>query len=165
MREYGRLVWSLCMRMAPTREDAADASQEIFLDLWSSASRFDPAKGREATFVSTIARRRLIDLRRGRWRSRGGGVLEEDVPAPPEADLLELREEVDLAREAIDELDEQPRRVLSLSLCSGWSGSRISEHLQLPLGTVKSHLRRGLLKVRARLEEMRHGGSIEPRAA
>ena len=63
--EFGGLVWAIARRMARTRADAEDAVQEIFIDVWKSAGRFDPAQGSEKVFVSTIARRRLIDrLRR-----------------------------------------------------------------------------------------------------
>ena len=58
---YGSIVWSLARRMTTNNEEAEDAVQEIFIDLWKSAERFDPQQGSEVTFVAMIARRRLID--------------------------------------------------------------------------------------------------------
>ena len=66
LSRYGGLVWSIAKRFEPS--EAEDAVQEIFLDLWKSAGRYDAALGSEATFIATIARRRLIDRRRTRRR-------------------------------------------------------------------------------------------------
>src|SRR5678816_3425476 len=65
---YGGLVWTLARRFSSNSADAEDATQEIFLDLWRSAARFDPIAASETTFVALIARRRLIDRRRRRQR-------------------------------------------------------------------------------------------------
>ncbi len=64
--EYGGMVWSLALRMSPTREDAEEGVQEVFLDVWRHAHRFDPAVSSETTFVAMLARRRLIDRHRRR---------------------------------------------------------------------------------------------------
>ena len=69
LKQYGGLVWSLSRRMTTTAEDAEDATQDIFLDLWKHASKFDPAKSSEATFIAMIARRRLIDRMRSSGRT------------------------------------------------------------------------------------------------
>ena len=64
MDRYGSLVWSLARRLSRTASDAEDAAQEIFLDIWRSAARYDAARGSDQVFVATIARRRLIDRMR-----------------------------------------------------------------------------------------------------
>ena len=62
---YGGLIWSLALRLSPNYQDAEDATQEIFLDLWRNAGRYRPERGSEQVFVTVLARRRLIDrLRR-----------------------------------------------------------------------------------------------------
>ena len=68
METYGNLVWSLARRYSESAADAEDATQEIFLDIWKSAGRFDPERGKETTFIATIARRRLIDRVRAAGR-------------------------------------------------------------------------------------------------
>ena len=59
--QYGALVWSLARRLSRTAADAEDATQEIFLDIWRSAGRFDASQGSDRVFIAIIARRRLID--------------------------------------------------------------------------------------------------------
>ena len=84
MDRYGGLVWSLARRFLYSSNEAEDAVQEIFLDLWKHAGRFDPNVAAEATYVAMIARRRLID--RVRKRTRGGNTtvqLEEDAINQP----------------------------------------------------------------------------------
>ena len=71
---YGGLVWSLARRLSPGEAEAEDAVQEIFIELWSKAGRYDEGRASETTFVAMIARRRLID----RWRQRGRR-LDEDA--------------------------------------------------------------------------------------
>src|SRR5271154_5383445 len=61
MQTYGALVWSLARRLSRTNSDAEDATQEIFLDIWRSAGRFDATQGSDKVFIAMIARRRLID--------------------------------------------------------------------------------------------------------
>ena len=61
IEQYGALVWSLARRLSRTASDAEDATQEIFLDIWRSASRFDATQGSDKVFIAMIARRRLID--------------------------------------------------------------------------------------------------------
>src|SRR5512133_2795665 len=82
--EFGGLVWAIARRMTRSRADAEDAVQEIFIDVWRSAARFDAAQGSEKVFVTTIARRRLIDrIRRGRMNAfMDGEQLLQDLRFP-----------------------------------------------------------------------------------
>ena len=156
---YGALVWSLARRMCRSGTDAEDAVQEIFVSIWKNAARFDPEKGSEVTFVATIARRRLIDRMRQTGRrpqetaiDAGGSyaVSADQVGAP-----VETREEVAVASRAMAELSEDQRRVLQMSIGHGLSHEKIAEATGIPLGTVKTHIRRGLIRVRSLLEEHR----------
>ena len=88
---YGGLVWSIARRLAPTAQDAEDAVQEIFLDVWRNAGRFDPEIGSEATFIATIARRRLLDQRRRASRRLDPEPLvSEDAVSAPTAVVCRL---------------------------------------------------------------------------
>lgn len=124
--------------------DAEDAVQDIFLEIWRHAGRFDPAQGSETTFVATIARRRLLDrLRRNQVRPPAMTLEDPGVlPSPAEAPA-QLRDEVARARAAMQLRPEQ-REVLELSLGQGRSHQEIAAAVGIPLGTVKSHARRGL---------------------
>lgn len=150
MDRYGALVWGLARRLSRTASDAEDAAQEIFLDIWRSASRYDASRGSDTVFVATIARRRLID----RMRKKGG----EPPMEPPEAlesiawshPASEPATAIDAlhAARALEELRPEQRQVLELGLMHGLSQSEIAARLRMPLGTVKSLMRRGLLRVR-----------------
>lgn len=151
MDRYSGLVWSLARRFCFNPSDAEDAVQEIFLDLWKSAARYDSGVASEATFVAMIARRRLIDRRRRASRmGRMASVEINTIRVQPEKGdgRLEQREEALKAAEAIEKLRPEQQRVLRLSVYQGLSHERIAEATGLPLGTVKTHVRRGLIRVR-----------------
>jgi RNA polymerase sigma-70 factor (ECF subfamily) len=149
---FGDLVWTLARRSSPSASDAEDAVQEIFLDLWKSAARYDPAVASEATFVAMIARRRLIDRRRSSQRRPRTEPLPEtnEVPSDDPA-AVELCMEAALAAKAVAQLRPEHRRMLLLSTCHGLSHQEIADSTGVPLGTVKAHVRRALLHVRAAL--------------
>ncbi len=163
--EYGGLVWTLARRMTSTTADAEDAVQEIFVQLWQQAGRFDPQLGSEAGFVTMIARRRLIDRLRKATRRPSPEPLVEAPPAEPEKDYVGIREEAELARRCMDSLKTEERDVLRLALESGLSQTEISDRLGMPLGTVKSHARRGLIKLRERLATQQPEGAAARSAA
>jgi RNA polymerase sigma-70 factor (ECF subfamily) len=151
---FGGLVWSLARRILNRPSEAEDAVQEVFIALWKNASRFDPSIASETTFVAMIARRRLIDRqRRNARRPEGEPVAVEDLPlsAPEEPEQLELQDEAAKAVAALEQLKPEQRNVLRLAVCQGWPHQLIADRLGLPLGTVKTHVRRGLIKVREEL--------------
>lgn len=155
--EFGGLVWSLARRLCPTREMAEDAAQDAFVSLWRSAGRYDPAMGSEATFVATITRRRIIDRVRKLGRHAGVRSIEHADPSePPNAGAFaERSEEAAVALDALRELSDEQQRVIRMSVVHGLSHQQIAEATGMPLGTVKTHLRRGLIRVRELLDERR----------
>ncbi len=153
---YGGLVWSLARKAAPS--DAEDAVQEIFLDLWKSAARYDASLGSEATFVATIARRRLVDRRRQRARRPETESLGDPGSAANSVAsgsiAPEMGAEAALAARALDQLRPEQRQVLILTACHGLSHEEVASSTGMPLGTVKAHARRGLIRVREALGEL-----------
>lgn len=150
--QYGNLVWSIVRRMAPAGSDAEDAVQEIFVDLWKSAPRFRPEKASETTFVAMIARRRMIDRIRSAERAAPTMSIPEDMEFPNEDHVrVERGAEAALALKSLEALRPEHRQVVVLSILHGLTHEEISTKLEMPLGTVKSFLRRGLLAARQNL--------------
>lgn len=150
LNAYGGLVWSLARRLSPNTDEAEDAVQEIFVDVWKNAQRFDDAQASETTFIAMIARRRLIDRLRYAKRRITAASLEDLVAEPVNTDGSDLQTCVEAkeAAKALDTLRPEQRQVLQLSIIQGLSHQEISDATGLPLGTVKTHARRGLLQVR-----------------
>jgi RNA polymerase sigma-70 factor (ECF subfamily) len=148
---YASLVWTMARRLTPTAEDAEEAVQDIFLDIWRYASRFDAARGPEHVFVSILARRKLIDrMRRQKRRLASEEPLGETHEATIAGTLsAEHDSEMDSMDAILAHLTLPQRRVIELSLVQGMSHAEIVEHTGLPLGTVKTLIRRGILRARA----------------
>jgi len=160
MDVFGGLVWSLARRMSSSAADAEDATQEIFLEIWKSAGRYDPALGSEAVFVTTIARRRLIDRMRARKRRPRTEEFDETAPMESGAEVVDsgaLAVEAALAARALEQLGDAERQVLLLGIVDGLTHSEIATATGKPLGTVKTHMRRGLKKVRELLDSEPQG--------
>jgi RNA polymerase sigma factor (sigma-70 family) len=146
---YGPLVYSLARRWSAEFGDVDDAVQEIFIDLWRTAARYDAARTSEAGWIAMIARRRLIDRARKRERLPALESIPDgfDVASENERDLdREWRAEQ--ARAVLRELPAVQRRMLELSLVHGRTHDEIAKETETPLGTVKSHIRRGLQRAR-----------------
>jgi RNA polymerase sigma-70 factor (ECF subfamily) len=161
---YGPLVWSVVRSVVFDRDLCEDAVQEVFLALWLEAGRFDPALSSEAGFVALVARRRAIDAVRRRVRRMRDQVDHEPdtiAVADERLDEVETEEEVAVAHAVLAELRPEQQRVLRLSLVDGLSHGEIAERTGMPLGTVKTHARRGLAAAREKLAERR--GRFEKR--
>ena len=150
LKAYGGLVWSLARRMSPNTDDAEDAVQEIFVDVWKNAERFDVSQSSETTFIAMIARRRLIDRLRYANRRLSPDSLEDLTvePANNSDGNLQIGVEAKEAAKALQTLRPEQQQVLQLSIIQGLSHQEISDATGMPLGTVKTHARRGLLQVR-----------------
>lgn len=151
--KYGGLVWSLARRMLGYSDEAEDAVQEIFIDIWKNAARFDEAKASETTFVAMIARRRLIDRVRHIQRQPGVDSLMEILMEPANSYHKEMQTAVEAkqAAQAMLFLRPEQRQVLQLSIYQGLSHQEIANVTGMPIGTVKTHARRGLVQIRESL--------------
>jgi RNA polymerase sigma factor (sigma-70 family) len=164
---FGGLVWSLATRLGLNDADTEEAVNEIFTELWRSGHKYDPAIASETAFVATIARRRLIDRRRRMGRQPHLQVINEEVaPIPSREVPADLGEEAGKAADAFKTLTVEQQRVLRLSVYEGLSHELISRSTGLPLGTVKTHARRGLMKLREMLTKAADApASAPPEAA
>ena len=146
---YGALVWSLARRWSPDGSEAEDAVQEVFIDLWRTAARYDASRTSEAGWVAMIARRRLIDRARRRERLPALESIPDDFDVASESERdLDREWRAEQARAVLRELPPAQRRMLELSLLHGRTHDEIARETETPLGTVKSHIRRGLQRAR-----------------
>tara|TARA_R110002073_G_scaffold336260_1_gene531357 strand:+ start:91019 stop:91597 length:579 start_codon:yes stop_codon:yes gene_type:complete len=158
---YAGLVWSLVRRKLANSVEAEDLVQEIFAEIWKSAHRFNPELGSEATFIAVITRRRVIDVIRKITRHEPtvpfDGALEfSTVSDEPNIDT---ESEITSAIQVLQSLNPQRRKVIELSIIRGLSHSQIAESTNMPLGSVKAHIRRGLEEVRKLLNQKKSGSS------
>jgi RNA polymerase sigma-70 factor (ECF subfamily) len=147
---YGPSVRALARRALGAEAD--DAVQDVFVAVWQSAGRFDPSLGSELTFVMTLARRKVIDRLRSKSRRPDFAPLpaEPFSASDPSVDP-DLADSAAKARQALSQLRPEERNILELSLLQGLSQTEVAERTSLPLGTVKTHARRGLIRLRALL--------------
>ena len=152
LERFAPLVWSAARRFLGNSPEAEDAVQEVFIELWKTADRYEPARGSETTFVMTLARRRLLDARR-RWSRRPELTPLDEIDEPLAEPLagLPADDESAQALAILRALPHEQQQVLELSLRDGCTHSEIASRLALPLGTVKTQLRRGLLRIRQAL--------------
>ena len=152
--KYGNLIWSIARRYLSNQAEAEDAVQEIFLALWQSASRFDANKGSEITFIATIARRRLIDGLRKNNKHKILQSIDDAISNDvfKQKSNLETNAELSLAIGILETLEKKDQELLSLSIYQGYSHVEIAKLLNLPLGTVKTKIRRNLMKIREKIK-------------
>ncbi len=156
--QYGNLIWSIARRYLSNQTEAEDAVQEVFIAIWKSAGRFDPNKASEITFVSMIARRRLIDHVRKIYRHKKLEPIDDcfDDDALQTKSILDQSTDVKIISEAINQFAEEDKELLSLSIYQGYSHTEISKLMNIPLGTVKTKLRRNLIKLREAFNQDQH---------
>ncbi len=151
VQRYERVVWWMARQYAG--HDAEDAVLDVFLALWQNAAKYDESKAKESTFVGMLARRKLID----RYRKVKRRPVTQDIETAPEtsfatAPTLEAEAEAALATRVMRrELRPEQRSVIELSVFEGLSHSEIADRTGMPLGTVKTHIRRGLHQLRCLL--------------
>lgn len=161
INKYGSLVWSIAQRYVKNRSSAEDVVQEIFTDLWKMSKRYDPAISSECTFIGMLARRRAIDfVRRESRRPQLEPLPEaESIPHATDEPSAAMRFDSEQVRAALRILSEETREIFSLHFDDGMTHSEIVEKTGLPLGTVKTRLRRGLIEVR---NHLRHLEGVKP---
>lgn len=149
------LVYRMAIQALPTRPEAEDAVQEVFLRLWRTADRFDSSRAALVTWVMLITRRHIVDRLR-RTRSRISTVSMADgqgTSSSVGASSLEQSERFGELMSRVDALPELQRTVVMRSYLGGQTLRQISEEMGTPLGTIKSALSRALVRLRERVGE------------
>lgn len=129
--------------------------QEVLLEVWQTAARFDPAKGRAVTWMLTMAHRRAIDRVRSAQSSRDRdtrvGIRDLVREIDHVAESVEIRLEHERVSRALDRLTALQRQAVELAYYGGYTQSEVSDMLGVPLGTVKTRLRDGMMRLREEL--------------
>ena len=150
--EVADAVFGLVRRVLRDPAQSEEVTQEVFVELWRTASRFDAGKGRARTWILTLAHRRAVD----RVRSAQASADREDVVGAREqvrvfdevAEEVELRLEQQQVRRCLDSLTEVQRESVTLAFYGGYTYPEVATLLGTPLGTVKTRMRDGLIRLR-----------------
>lgn len=148
---YRTILFGLLMRILNNREEAEDVLQEVFLQVWRKADDFDESRGRPFTWLVTLARSRGIDRLRNlaaRERVAEAGAREVSEEISDAATDAFKSEQRGLVSEALAKLPDEQMRPIMLAYFDGLTQSEIATHLGAPLGTVKTRMRTGLIRLR-----------------
>jgi RNA polymerase sigma-70 factor, ECF subfamily len=149
---HGRFVFALALRVVRDRGDAEDVTQDVFVQAWKYAERFDAGRGQVVAWLMNMARTRAIDLlRRRRVRPQ---PADDDTPiettdlTPAQDVQLDWSRRAEAVQQAMTSLPVLQRLAVELAFFEGLTHAEIAEQLEVPLGTIKTRVRQGLLKLR-----------------
>lgn len=147
-------LFGVCLRMLHDRGEAEEALQDIFTTVWRRASSFDAARASAMTWLITLSRNKTIDRLRKRRESSAGddaiADLADDGPGP--VAQAQMSEDQRRLNECLQELESQHRDAVREAFFSGATYNELAERIAVPLGTMKSWIRRSLIKLRTCLE-------------
>jgi RNA polymerase sigma-70 factor (ECF subfamily) len=145
-------LFGLCLRILGDTSEAEDTMQDIYLTVWQRAGSFDPARSSPITWLTIIARSRAIDRLRSSGRSRAALPIENaaDVrdPSPDAVSMLEAGQDASRLNGCVEELDQRQAKAIREAFFGGVTYPQLAERAGVPLGTMKSWIRRSLMKLR-----------------
>lgn len=145
-------VHGLVLRVVRDPAQSEEVTQEVFLEVWRQAARYDAARGSALAWVLTIAHRKAVDRVRSTEAARGRdvtyGVASVDVEHDSTAETVVERLDAERVHRALDTLTEAQRGALELAYLSGYTHTEVASLLNLPLGTAKTRIRDGLIRLR-----------------
>jgi len=144
-------VYGLINRVVRDPAQSEEVSQEVLLEVWRTATRFDPARGSAAAWVMTIAHRRAVDRVRSASAAAAREMRTAEVPAldgDEVADSVAARLDRERVRRCLDGLTEPQRESITLAYYGGYSYRQVGERLGVALSTIKTRIRDGLIRMR-----------------
>ena len=149
----GTWVYSLVLSIVKDRSDAEEVTQEVFLQIWHEAHRYNPERGSVRAWLSIMARRKAIDRTRAKGYKESARMTDlvdalEVAESQGQQSQLRYGSDFRILRDALQRLENGQAEALSLSYYHGFSHSEIAERLNLPLGTVKTRIRSGIRQLR-----------------
>ena len=149
---WGGLVHAFCVRSLASRADAEEATAQVFVSAWRGRSGYDPSRGSLAGWLLGIARRQVADSHAAAARERALlEAMEQVRPVEPDPTPDQLLDRL-LVSDALAALRPEQRRAVALAFYDGLTHEQVASTMGLPLGTAKTHIRRGLATLRRRLE-------------
>ena len=147
-------LYGICLRLLKDEAEAQDVLQEVYVAVWRNAGRFDEARASPITWLATIARNRAIDRLRSRRAPTYGVEAALDVAddGPSSFDVLEQAQDAARLTRCLEQLEERPREMIRSAFLDGQSYPELADRAGVPLPTMKSWIRRGLLRLRGCLE-------------
>ena len=148
-------LFGVCLRILKDRGEAEDVLQEVFLTVWRKAASFDPGRASPITWMVAIARNRAIDRLRASAVSRMEPIESADAvsdPAPAAVERVEMAQQHQRLSRCLAELEARHASAIRAAFLDGTTYEELAASMSVPLGTMKSWIRRGLLKLRACLE-------------
>lgn len=162
---YARILLGLACKMLGSIEDAEEVVLDVFSQIWRTAKSYDPQRGRVEAWLFLLTRSRALDKIRSQQRSLRTLITLETFrersstfTSGPEDHVLQT-ERQSAVRSALGKIPAEQSEVILLAYFHGWTQARIAEHLNVPVGTVKTRLRLGLTKLRALLQLDGQGGN------
>ncbi|MDM7886425.1 MULTISPECIES: ECF RNA polymerase sigma factor SigK [Curtobacterium] len=145
-------VLGLVIRLLKDRAQSEEVTQEVFLEVWQQATRFDRSRGTAASWVLTMAHRRAVDRIRASQASHDRdtriGIRDLEAGFDQVSESVEIRIEHERVSRALGKLTEFQRQAVQLAYYGGYSHSEMAERLGVPIGTVKTRLRDGMIRLR-----------------
>jgi RNA polymerase sigma factor (sigma-70 family) len=148
----GGAIYGYGRRLLPSNEDAEDLVQQVFVSAWRQRHRYDPTRASLLTWLLGIARHKAIDRLRGLQRERDRTAAAKSTGGAPDIDEATRTADRLLVAEALGWLRPEQQQVLELAFYDDLTHQQIADKLSMPLGTVKSHARRGLQRLRRFLD-------------
>jgi RNA polymerase sigma-70 factor (ECF subfamily) len=149
-------LFGVCLRILKDRGEAEDVLQEVFVTVWRRAASFDPGRASPITWMVAIARNRAIDRLRASAVSRRMEPIESadavSDPAPAAVERVELAQQHQRLSRCLEELEARHASAIRAAFLDGTTYEELAARMSVPLGTMKSWIRRGLLKLRTCLE-------------
>lgn len=150
-------LFGLCLRILGDTSEAEDTMQEIYLTVWQRAGSFDPARSSPITWLMVIARSRAIDRLRSSSRSRAALPIdaagEIHDPTPDVTSVIEGGQDASRLNACVEELEQRQAQAIREAFFGGLTYPQLAERAGVPLGTMKSWIRRGLVKLRECFEQ------------
>ncbi len=147
-------LFGVCLRVLPQRAEAEEVLQEVFLGIWRKAEQFDATRASAMTWLSMMTRNKAIDRVRANAGARGQTVIELDEIASDSSasEVAEVAQDQERIEVCLNELETPRRHLIRIAFFEGATYEELAERSGNPLGTVKSWIRRSLLKLKACLE-------------